>query len=323
MEQPPVPAPRIVVNPHLQQCPDYAAPEFAEIVAGYAHADPVPALQAAWQAHNERLQIAWNAQVKADRLQGAPPGGGNIPPIVPPQHNAGGAVPHAPPHDAPIDEDLLAFDEGAEPVGHIIDKISPYGRGKLKKMELLYLWYCLPEGMKATRLSGSVSEGYGLVTDEDGVQFKRLNDLKACSSALPDDQLTWSQVLDARTVFLPEISALGWPLHIVNAFHALFYNLELHDARKLHLGPQILVQYQADARREFHDCLEAKQPLFNIAVISDTLMAQCISKVQNKAQERNHAQQQDQIHRLPQHLLVWLSGWTILIITHLITLVYA
>ncbi|THH28602.1 hypothetical protein EUX98_g5575 [Antrodiella citrinella] len=128
------------------------------------------------------------------------------------------------------------------------------------------------------------NNNYGLISTTDGLQFKSLTDLKAYKKVVPDENLSWSEVAQARSVLLHEMNTMGYPDAIINSFHAFFYNLEMHSVRHKTYGEQILVQYQADVRREYYDRLEQKRELFDIAIIDEAVMMQCEDKVRDRVE---------------------------------------
>ncbi|THH14540.1 hypothetical protein EUX98_g9601 [Antrodiella citrinella] len=275
------PAERLEVNPYEQRCPDFTSAAFRGIretmLAAQPDADPVAQMIAAWEAGNTNDKITWDAQVEADRVR----------------REAEEREPQDPPGAPPVDEepplpsnpnDVFKFVEGTK-VRNLPHKSCPYARSRLKDRKYIELFYFTLTGMKLTKISNaSFGEGYGLVSTTDGLQFKSLTDLKAYKKVVHDENLSWSEVAQARSVLLHEMNTMGYPDAILNSFHAFFYNLEMHSVRHKTYGEQILVQYQADVRREFYDRLEQKRELFDIAIIDEAVMMQCEDKVRDRVE---------------------------------------
>lgn len=283
------PPARILVNPHLQQCPDYDAPEYEDIRDALTAVDnPIPPadrLRAAWQAGNDAKKAAWDQQEEEDRARAQDNLRRSHSPTPPP------ADPNAPgPNAAP-------FVPGTK-VGLLAERISSYARSRLLSKSYLELFYCTKEGMQLTKSSNislGDSDAYGIISTNDGLQFKPVSDFKAYKKAIPDENLAWHQVGDTLPVFLREIAALGWDPLIVEAFHGFYYRLNMHLVREKDYGDLVIVQYQADVRREWHYRLEQKKPLFDISVIDEDHMLICEDKVRHRLHREERQQHKERI----------------------------
>ncbi|KAH8091367.1 hypothetical protein BXZ70DRAFT_482736 [Cristinia sonorae] len=276
-------AARIEINPYNQQCPNFGADEYEEIRILFSQArpddDPIAHLETAWKTRNEQDKALWDAQVEAD----GPPE-----PVPPPPRLPRAANPGQP---------LLTFTAGKR-VGRIGDQICAYARNRLRNFEYLPLFYCTAAGIEATKASSTaLSDGYGLVPSENGLQIRPCNEFKAYQHVVPDENLSWAEVSDASYLFMAEIKALDWPRETVLAIHSFFYQLETHELRRREGGLEVLVHYQAIVRKSWHDHIDRKVELFDISKIDDEVMADCKEIVASRRRKLQVKEDEDRERR--------------------------
>lgn len=91
--------------------------------------------------------------------------------------------------------------------------------------------------------------------------------------AVPDELLTWDQILEAKTVFLHVAAQVGWSEEIRLAFAQCILNLDNHWMRRVKpYGTTILVRYFARARLEFFSRLSLGEKAFDISFINEELL---------------------------------------------------
>lgn len=122
--------PRILVNPYLQHCPDYSAPEFEATLNAISQAhpeeNPIRFLTDSWQALNTRARVAWDRQEEEDMQQ-------NPRPQSPPHSRRGAASAHGrlrpvspnPSSKPRSSTKSLTYTPGLKP-SLIIEKVSVY-----------------------------------------------------------------------------------------------------------------------------------------------------------------------------------------------------
>lgn len=93
-----------------------------------------------------------------------------------------------------------------------------------------------------------------------------------------DEDLTWEEVMQARVQYLNWLEKSKWPDEYVQMFAQFFWNLDTHELRGQTGGPSILVRYQAQYRREWHNALRESDP-FNLALINETALKNIQSQV--------------------------------------------
>ena len=247
--------PRLASNPNNATCPDYTLDAYAALRAQTAPgADPAVAAQrltAIWEAGNTIEKGLWAQQVADDEAAAA-------------EENAARQA-----HEQQLrleaeqreEEERLEiekkkpkapdFDEDVSIPNLPILRPSPYAINKLRLFEYVELWYFTREGcLDATNYLRSISEeAFGLTKSEDGLALKSLASHKPSKKAIPDEDLTWSQMSSAKTVYIMEIERLKWPQKHRQAIQEFFYALDMHPYRSRHeFREAILLRYQANSR---------------------------------------------------------------------------
>jgi len=94
---------------------------------------------------------------------------------------------------------------------------------------------------------------------------------KALSKPIPDKQLSFHQVMIAKSLLMEHMAAQGWPETHVYALAEFFLKMEGHKLRRLPFREAAVIIYQAEVRREWHDALSSSEssPTFNIRFINE------------------------------------------------------
>ena len=127
---------------------------------------------------------------------------------------------------------------------------------KLKSREFIEFWFFTFAGCQATREAvSSIDEGTLSLTQEDGnFQLHRSASTASYKHLIvPDDHLTWEELLEAKNVFLEQIAKHKWPQEYLAMFTDFYTALELRpELRQRHgNGKRILILYHARARMEW------------------------------------------------------------------------
>ena len=149
---------------------------------------------------------------------------------------------------------------------------------KLENVEFVELWFFSFAGCQITKNAAITDEDGTLsLTQENGnIQLRRSTSTASYKHLIvPDEQLTWKDLLQAKNVFLECIAKGGWPEPYLQMFSDFYCKLELRsELRQSHgNGEKILILYHARARREWFDSVRLKRP-FDISVIVDDWMAE-------------------------------------------------
>ena len=178
---------------------------------------------------------------------------------------------------------------------------------RLENLEFIKLWYFTFAGCQiAKNTTLSEEDGMLSVTQEDGrIQFKRSSSTTSYRHlVVPDSDLDWKDLLQAKNVFLESIAKHGWPEPYLRMFNDFYCKLELRsELRQANgHGEQILISYHARARKEWFDSARLKTP-FDISVIDeewmtearqatwDSIFTQQIKKTQEEVKSKIHTQE--------------------------------
>jgi len=149
---------------------------------------------------------------------------------------------------------------------------------KLENAEYVELWFFSFAGCQITKNAAiSDEDGTLSLTQENGnIQLRRSTSIASYKHLIvPDEQLTWKDLLQAKNVFLEYIAKGGWPEPYLRMFADFYCKLELRsELRQSHgNGEKILILYHARARREWFDSVRLKKP-FDISVIVEDWMTE-------------------------------------------------
>lgn len=272
--------PRILLDPRLEECPDFASAPFEAVRNIIVAAQQVTAEQAAqtltdaWtEAHDTRI-AAWDQQLQEDRE------------LQEQERRAREEEEERQRQEKAQEEEAERREkEKKKPKLNtfvakqaISDSIQPrpasYAIKKLEDFEYVELWYFTEEGcLEATRSNRTVAEDtFGISKVDDIVALRPISAFKALNKVVQDVHLDWRQMTMAKNGLLHAMSKAGWPQTHILALAEFFLNLDCHSFRRRPQGEQILLTYQARVRREWHDALKSPDPAFDISVINDTLV---------------------------------------------------
>lgn len=273
--------PRITIDPTVELCPVFSAAAFAAVCQSIAANGNTTAqlaaeqLEAAWKTQNAVDRAAWDAQCATDTQEAQE------------QHDAERKAQETA-------RDLLRkqaeteqrekdkkkpkindFDENLTIGDEIPRRPSAYALQRLDHLDYVELWYFCPQGLQESadaNQNPTDSIAFGFTTGADGeMGFKPANTEKASRSVVRDRDLTWRQMTMGKTAMLMQMTARGWPEKHIRALATFYVNLDIHPYRDRPNGEEILLLYQARARREFFDSLKLERG-FNIAPINAELL---------------------------------------------------
>ena len=176
-------------------------------------------------------------------------------------------------------------------------KPSVFAINKLRDMKYVELYCFTPAGCRdhAKQRITSADEvfgfSYGISPDGSVNNFLTLKPVSALShprKTIPDENLTWEQVRDAKACFLSHIMEAGWDQEHVDALALFFINLDNHPFINNPEGKQALVWYQAHARDDWHRKLGTPDS-YNISILNDTLLALFKKKADDLSIQNNVA----------------------------------
>jgi hypothetical protein len=265
--------PRIEQDPHLEVCPDYASIHYTPfrdliINTGATQEEAVVQMVGAWQQENEARREAWNQQLEEDQNA-----------LVENERLL---------REQEEQEQELArrkrekkkpkinnFDTNRLVGSFITPRPSTYALNKLESFEYVELFYFTREGCldAQTNQRTEADDAYGLTRVGEVLSFKSISAIRASKNVIQDVNLTWSQLTYAKTSYLQHVGKAGWPQKHAEALTHFFIALEASPFRSQANGEKILITYQAQVRRHWHDRLKQEgDGGFNIALIDNGLL---------------------------------------------------
>lgn len=167
---------------------------------------------------------------------------------------------------------------------------SEYALGKLRKYHYVELWYFTLQGCTETARPGRP-------VDTDTLTFTCLDNIlelqpsQAVShskNVIQDQHLSWAEMSAAKNNLIEHAKSCGWAENLVIRLMQFYLALDTHPLRKKAFGDQVLLTYQAEVRRHWHqEMLKGdSHPVFNIAKINGTLMREIEDDLYRQRRER-------------------------------------
>jgi len=280
----------VLSDPALEACPDYSLDEHQDTrntlaaVLQNSQALAIDALKALWKKENDRNKEIWAQQGNA-----APPNQQNQPnqPGQPAQPDNPGQ-PNPPAQQNPPDPVLPPANQPqanaekkkrpvirkdlAMPLNDY-PRPSTYALQKLEALEYVELWYFSTEGCSDASYASisAADETLGLVQADDGMTLKRV--ARGSKKVIPDERLSSHQLSVAKGNYLYQAQHVAqWPEDVMRSFSTFYFNLDNHPFKGEILGPESLIHYQAQVRREWFDLYKRSTTgeIFDIASINTT-----------------------------------------------------
>jgi hypothetical protein len=170
-------------------------------------------------------------------------------------------------------------------------RIHPYAEKYIESREYFPLWYLTRETAiesKKHLLTTLATDRLELtVENKQTITVLDNHSTKASKNAVPDAQLTFTQLVIAGTVFVEHAQKLKvYPKKHIESFATFYHNLTTHPELLEEGGEQLIVHYHARVRMEYYQRNKTAEP-FDPAVWSDQLFQQCRSDIQRT--EHQHA----------------------------------
>ena len=272
------PMPCITLDPSLEVRPDFTSAAFDTVCTALAMAEGTKKeavaaqLTDAWDADNNTRRKAWADQVREDKAAVAE-----------------ARLAHKANQLRELEE--LRKEEDAEkkekekkkpklkefvankPVGDTTQlHPSRYAIHKLDERDYVELYYFTLEGCtEAVKLDRTITQdAFTFAKADKTLLLKPMATHKLSSKVIPDEDLTWRQMSIARTCLLHHMAQTSWPeLHVI-AIVEFYLNLESHPMWLQVDGDTVLLHYQAQVRREWHEALHASsnEHAFDISIIN-------------------------------------------------------
>jgi len=271
--------PRNTQDPNLEVRPDFTALAYDTVCTALAIAEGVAkeavtaCLSDAWEAENNAKKATWEEQVRQDEI-------------------AAVEVRHAQEEEEWLAREELRKEEEAERKekekkkpklkGFVANKPvkdtmqlcpSRYMIHKLEECKYIKLYYFTLEGCtEATKLDCTIAQdAFTFTKADETLLLKPMALHKPSNKAISDEDLTWCQMSIAKGTLLHHMSQTGWPDQHVIALAEFYLNLESHPTWLQVDGDTVLLHYQAQVHREWHEALRSTndEPVFDISIINN------------------------------------------------------
>ena len=275
--------PRLVTDPAQEICPPYGDQQWEivrqMIINGHQGALPLTPEEAAqhlkdaWTRDRDIRAIAWNAQVEQDQAEQEEQGR-----IAREEQDARRAQLEREAEEQRRETEkkkpkFSDFDQNRHIPSFIKPRPAQYALNKISALEYVELDYFSLQGCnEATASSLSTNQDAFSLVQVDGAFTIRPNTQRASRNIRRDEDLPWEEMVQAKNMMLEYIAdSKAWSNRHAEALAGFFCALELHPRTLQPNGKQVLLRYQAKARREWYLALQRNEG-FNIEVIGEELL---------------------------------------------------
>ncbi|EDR01427.1 uncharacterized protein LACBIDRAFT_333308 [Laccaria bicolor S238N-H82] len=249
--------PHLTLDPNLEVsmaydalCTALAAAEGVDKEAVIAH------LSDAWNIKNNAKKATWDEQVRQDKAEEA-------------------EADLAREHKQQLELEERRKEEETE------RKEKEKKKPKLKNIAPNKLEGCT----EASTIDRTIAQdAFTFTKADDTLLLKPMASHKPSNKAIPDEYLTWCQVSLAKTTLVHHMSQAGWPEHLIIMLAKFYLNLEAHPTRHEVDSDTVLLHYQAQVRREWHEALRNAnddEDVFDISSINDRRVDAIRTKIWN------------------------------------------
>ncbi|KIJ89442.1 hypothetical protein K443DRAFT_687279 [Laccaria amethystina LaAM-08-1] len=270
--------PRITQDPSLEVRPDFTSAAYDAVCTALATAEGVEKeavaarLSDAWDVDNNTRKMAWEEQLREDEATAAEVR------LAQEENELREREEHRKEEEAerkekekkrPKLKDFVAN----RPVGDTTQlRPSRYAVHKLDEREYIELYYFTLEGCtEAVKLDRTIAQdAFTFAKADDTLLLRPMASHKPSNKVIPDEDLTWRQMSIAKACLLHHMAQTGWPEPHIIALAEFYLNLEGHPMRLQVDGDRVLLNYQAQVRREWHEALRNTndEPAFDISIIN-------------------------------------------------------
>ncbi|KAJ3932224.1 MAG: hypothetical protein NXY57DRAFT_1074421 [Lentinula lateritia] len=110
--------------------------------------------------------------------------------------------------------------------------------------------------------------------------------ISASPNAIPDSQLSWPQVMRAKSAFLNALRLGTWPDDFIAMFAGFYGNMDMHRELQEQDGDRVMAHYHAEMRLAWYDAMERKEP-FDLSIISDRVLGESRQQIVKQKQEKS------------------------------------
>ncbi|KAG9314453.1 hypothetical protein JVU11DRAFT_5250 [Chiua virens] len=213
----------------------------------------------------------------------------NPPRREPPMGNQAQEVQPADP--VPAGAQPIMFDPDARIATTLTARPADYAIKRIEARKHVPMWYFTREGLReAARTVRQTDENDTLAitkAEEGQVTVRSAGSLSASKNAKLDHQLSYSEFMYAKNLFLTAIDNAKWGNDTVDSFNWFFHNLDNHPMREeSERGEKALLLYASRARADWHDKL-ALCKAYNIATINEDLLTKIARELDSREVRAN------------------------------------
>ena len=281
--------PRILHDPALVACPDFASPTYQAVRAPLVNPDvtevqAIQFLRAIWTAGNEADKLTWQVQSEEDEVL-------RIDQLrIQMDAEALKAQTEIEEAEAFKKEEMKKNkskyipipDRDVPSIARVI--ASNYAVRKMEKGLYVELWYYTNAGLDdAFRSSNTVDdEAMTMIRLPNGSSSWVPAASSRTSSIVTEDRnILWEDFCQAAPRMIVAMEEADWPQECVAMLAKFWGNLQIHELRSSRdpLDQRTLIVYQAEQRRLWHLSISSPQGAYNLARINEEIIRKTREKV--------------------------------------------
>ncbi|KZT64742.1 hypothetical protein DAEQUDRAFT_769456 [Daedalea quercina L-15889] len=288
----------LLVDPNTLVAPDFTLATYARRrqtwrAAGLTEEQVIAALTAEWETENEHDKLVWEEQTAAEAQAARD------------QALAAEEAANLRKEAARLEaeqslkdemkknkEKYVAIPDRPIPAGTLV-MAAPYAIRRLEKGQYLELYYYTNQGLRAAAAEVSQVNDEGLTLRENGdgtTTWVQAATLRASKSVIPDQELTWAQLREAVTRFIPAMQRARWARDRVTMLTNFWGNLEIHPYQQSidPIDVKALIVYQAEQRMRWHQAINSDRGAWNLSIPSEEILKEtrdCVYRADRLAQD--------------------------------------
>ncbi|KAF8121646.1 hypothetical protein EV363DRAFT_1301765 [Boletus edulis] len=151
---------------------------------------------------------------------------------------------------------------------------SNYALQKLSTFDYVELWYFTHAGrLDAAKFSNKsqADDTFGISRVDDHLTVHSIASVRASHNVLSDHDLSFSEFLRAKNVFLDHARKAEWPIAHLDTLAKFFWLLETHSMTQLPLRERIILTYALRVHLDWHRELKANRG-YDISITNQNLL---------------------------------------------------
>ncbi|KAJ3812374.1 hypothetical protein F5876DRAFT_74950 [Lentinula aff. lateritia] len=174
-------------------------------------------------------------------------------------------------------------------------QLHPYAKKMMTAHKFIPLWYSLPdvatEAKEQSKESLDTNHLQFVVEDDNPlagstVSLVGSHLVRTSPNTIPNSQLSWPQVMHAKSAFVNALQLGTWPDAFIAMFTGFYSNMDMYRELQEQDRDWVMAHYHAEMRLAWYDAMERKNP-FDLSIILDGVLWESHLQVVKQKQEKS------------------------------------